>query len=174
MVDRKKTIRSNTLLRDDSHQSFAQALNSPADSLFSDFQDFHARLNQVRTDSDFHYTYVLFNKFLCQDFVELHSISENGEDKKKNARPTSAFVGQASPIKAEESSSGIALRDVSAKKPRPVSADFMRDNKVMPGSTETEQTLTLLMFVVGGREVGQVTVFKRPISIWKLDLTKTF
>ena len=32
--------------------------------------------------------------------------------------------------------------------------------------------LMLLMYIVGGREVGQVTVFKRPISIWKLDLTK--
>ena len=47
MVDRKKEIRSNVLLRDDSHQSFANALNSPADSLFSDFQDFNNRLNQV-------------------------------------------------------------------------------------------------------------------------------
>ena len=28
------------LTRDESHQSFAQALNSPADSLYSDYQDF--------------------------------------------------------------------------------------------------------------------------------------
>jgi hypothetical protein len=33
--------------------------------------------------------------------------------------------------------------------------------------------LSLLMYVIGGR-VGQVTVFNRPISLWKLDLTKTF
>jgi hypothetical protein len=30
------------------------------------------------------------------------------------------------------------------------------------------------MYIVGGREVGQVTVFKRPISMWRLDLTRTF
>ncbi len=39
MVDRRRAERSNCLLRrDESHQSFAQALNSPADSLFSDYQ----------------------------------------------------------------------------------------------------------------------------------------
>merc|ERR1719323_2403205 len=34
------------LTRDESHQSFAQALNSPADSLYSDYQDFQARLSK--------------------------------------------------------------------------------------------------------------------------------
>ena len=33
--------------------------------------------------------------------------------------------------------------------------------------------LSLMMYVIGGR-VGQVTVFNGPISLWKLDLTKTF
>ena len=32
------------LTRDESHQSFAQALNSPADSLYSDYQDFQVRI----------------------------------------------------------------------------------------------------------------------------------
>ena len=39
---------------------------------------------------------------------------------------------------------------------------------------ENRNQLQLLMYIVGGREVGQVTVFKRPISMWKLDLTRTF
>ena len=39
---------------------------------------------------------------------------------------------------------------------------------------DNRSQLRLLMYIVGGREVGQVTVFKRPISMWKLDLTKTF
>ena len=38
ILERKRVNRRNVLLRDDSHQSFAQALNSPADSLFSDYQ----------------------------------------------------------------------------------------------------------------------------------------
>ena len=80
----------------------------------------------------------------------------------------------------------IPLREVAKKQPRPLSAEFMRDNKVRPGSEVSRQNsvsdsadsekqqLTLLMYIVGGREVGQVTVFKRPISLWRLDLTKTF
>ncbi len=32
--------------------------------------------------------------------------------------------------------------------------------------------LMLLMYVLGGREVGQVTVFRRPLSVWRLDLTR--
>ncbi len=38
LLDRRRADRANCLLRDESHQSFAQALNSPADSLFSDYQ----------------------------------------------------------------------------------------------------------------------------------------
>ncbi len=54
-------------------------------------------------------------------------------------------------------------------------------NAVRPASSvkdynysDSEQQLVLLMYIVGGREVGQVTVFRRPISVWRLDLTKTF
>ncbi len=76
-----------------------------------------------------------------------------------------------------------------AKKPRPVSAvDAMTtipDAVDSPGAfkcnrgggsdyRDSEQQLLLLMYIVGGREVGQVTVFRRPISVWRLDLTKTF
>ena len=35
------------LTRDESHQSFAQALNSPADSLYSDYQDFQVRMKLI-------------------------------------------------------------------------------------------------------------------------------
>ncbi len=82
--------------------------------------------------------------------------------------------------------------NASAKKPRPVSADVRRvapmtsaapsevDGRGVGPPTldkdyrDGEQQLLLLMYVVGGREVGQVTVFRRPISVWRLDLTKTF
>ena len=65
-----------------------------------------------------------------------------------------------------------------ARKARPLSADM---NRVAPSSPSSSSAncndnneLLLLLFLIGGREVGQVTVFKRPISIWRLDLTKTF
>ena len=34
----------------------------------------------------------------------------------------------------------------------------------------TEPSVPLYMFVLGGKEHGQVTVFKRPVSVWKLQL----
>jgi hypothetical protein len=34
----------------------------------------------------------------------------------------------------------------------------------------TELSVPLYMFVLGGKEQGQVTVFKRPVSVWKLQL----
>ena len=71
-----------------------------------------------------------------------------------------------------------------ARKARPLSADMNRVAPSSSSSTATSSTsnsncndnneLVLLLFLIGGREVGQVTVFKRPISIWRLDLTKTF
>ena len=51
-------------------------------------------------------------------------------------------------------------------------------NKVVPTATAeqsasswAEGQLIMDMYILGGREVGQVTVFKRPLSVWKLDLT---
>ena len=41
------------------------------------------------------------------------------------------------------------------------------------GQPNKQNQLSLMMYVIGGR-VGQVTVFNGPISLWKLDLTKTF
>ena len=41
-------------------------------------------------------------------------------------------------------------------------------------NTANRNQLKLLMYIIGGREIGQATLFKRPISMWKLDLTKTF
>ena len=38
-------------------------------------------------------------------------------------------------------------------------------------SSWAEGQLIMDMYILGGREVGQVTVFKRPLSVWKLDLT---
>lgn len=172
-MEKKQEIRSNVLLRDDSHQSFAQALNSPADSLFSDYHEFHSRLNQ--------------------DFVELDSLGNHkctnnlGQGKTVNKRPLSSYESTTT----ESSISTVPIR----KHTRPLSVEIGRDNKVapemdanpvrnptssvvkkLPSQSQSQQgrQLVLMMYIVGGREVGQVTVFRRPISIWKLDLTKTF
>ena len=86
-----------------------------------------------------------------------------------------------------------------SRKPRPVSSGTVEmlkkplppvsSNKAFsddecqspPLSTRTEKKglrdgknqLNLLMYIIGGRQ-GQITVFNGPISLWKLDLTKTF
>ena len=172
---------AHLMTRDESHQSFAQALNSPADSLFSDYQDFHARLNK--------------------DFVELNEATSSGS---KRPRPKSAYV-QSDMIAATAlmkppppstksasppSTNGNAAA-ASTKRTRPLSAEYASHpstNRVGPSPQPSSgggscndgavcndnNELLLLLYLIGGREVGQVTVFKRPISIWRLDLTKTF
>ena len=46
-------------------------------------------------------------------------------------------------------------------------------NPLANSRSGNKNQLSLMMYVIGGR-LGQVTVFNGPISIWKLDLTKTF
>lgn len=170
------------MTRDESHQSFAAALNSPADSLFSDYQDFHAKLNK--------------------DFVELTESGGVGNGTSRRARPKSVFVESTLQIQRLQQqqqhstpptlpATAMAAAAAAVRKTRPVSAEYGSNNRVAPSqtasSTKTSCTdgssgggcndnneLLLLLFLIGGREVGQVTVFKRPISIWRLDLTKTF
>jgi hypothetical protein len=57
--------------------------------------------------------------------------------------------------------------DGEARRRRPASS-HLGDTAVGGDSSE----LMLLMYVLGGREVGQVTVFRRPLSVWRLDLTR--
>ncbi|XP_040578095.1 uncharacterized protein [Lepeophtheirus salmonis] len=37
-----------------------------------------------------------------------------------------------------------------------------------------DNQLILLMYILGGLEIGHIPAFKRPLSMWKLDLTNTF
>ena len=53
----------------------------------------------------------------------------------------------------------------------PASDEFPGNNGDGEASSWAEGQLIMDMYILGGREVGQVTVFKRPLSIWKLDLT---
>eukprot|EP00095_Tigriopus_kingsejongensis_P007116 maker-scaffold303_size215788-snap-gene-1.11 protein:Tk07116 transcript:maker-scaffold303_size215788-snap-gene-1.11-mRNA-1 annotation:"ras guanine nucleotide exchange factor f" len=168
IIDRKRAVQSNSLLRDESHQSFAQALNSPADSLYSDYQDFNARLNQ--------------------DLVELNQFpsyqsGQGGSMVSNPAKVVSTFSRREpkTPANVSAVSTPCGTIPQPVKKPaRPISTEIPRVNKISPMKTNPhepemgENQLMLLMYILGGREVGQVTVFKRPISVWKLDLTKTF
>ena len=92
-------------------------------------------------------------------------------------RPKSEyFRKQISSHQQPQSSSHVPNRplscDQSSMKPAAAAG-----NKVAPAgpgeeaASWSEGQLIMDMYVLGGREVGQVTVFKRPLSVWKLDLT---
>lgn len=56
-----------------------------------------------------------------------------------------------------------------------VSTKFVTDrarplSEVVRGDKVNIKTPQLVMYVVGGREVGQVNVFNRNISLWKLRM----
>ena len=212
-----KSIYGEKLLpkSNDLHQNFAQVLNSPAESLISDYHDFHARLNR--------------------DFVELKSSANSGIKKLASAagRPKSSHFAHSSNIfeslssnvssnhyyqsvDEEESedlipqcandveSEEVCMRKAVAYTPQLSRKTTVGNGAKRPLSTGSSVTssmqkrtlpqqplrekigsdlsrqgdnrkqLKLLMYIVGGREASQVTLFKRPISIWRLDLTQTF
>ena len=86
------------------------------------------------------------------------------------------------PDKPGSVSASCSSTPLPGRKARPVSTGGRVESSIpetIPEFKESDRDenrsqLRLLMYIVGGREVGQVTVFKRPISMWKLDLTKTF
>ena len=186
MVERKKMTRAQCLLRDsESNHSLAQALNSPADSLFSDFQDFHSRLNKDLSTFE-------LDSFSTRETSSARQSSQGGKQ-----RPKSAFLNPGlrtsdedlDNISTDSRISSATTVPVAVKKQRPMSAEIHRPESQAspvgscdsmgrpvrpPGMDPNHNQLNLLMYIIGGREVGQVTVFRRPISIWKLDLTKTF
>ena len=108
-----------------------------------------------------------------------------GEEQERHASFAAALM---SPCSGEERGTGLELREAGGgRKARPrsavVASTKLREGREEPAkprplSTGPEQEeqypaqLRLLMYVVGGREVGQVTVFRRPLSIWRLELTR--
>ena len=229
------------IVRDDlSHENFAQTLNSPAESLVSDYNDFHARLShdlvefksnmsQVLSSessttnvklaegtdhSSSHYYQTVEEEDQEEDTItatseiELHQLRpkpsktiytpsmtpqlgrkiRHHSNSYKSNRPlsTGSILSSNSSSDAVESSStnpGMAtLRrrlpqqpiDGAGTQPSCRNELNLAATNIRNGQTTNRNQLKLLMYIVGGREIGQATLFKRPISMWKLDLTKTF
>ena len=139
---------------------YAEALKSPTDDQPSAPSRPELRRPQTTTGSS------------CQ--VELRT------------RPRSEFIRtgiRTNPYKSGPSESG----ETDGRRPRSCDQAIIGGpgggNKVAPtmddlsanngdeASSWAEGQLIMDMYILGGREVGQVTVFKRPLSIWKLDLT---
>lgn len=231
------------LVRDDlSHENFAQALNSPAESLISDYNDFQARLNhdlvELKTKNNEilsaessakivksnlpnsidaasnHYYQTVEEEhqngsnFVAPNHVELvqlrtkpsktiHTPSMTPQLGRKIGQHTTAprstrplstgsiLSGNSSFTTSSSSTSNTGkgtLRRCLPQQPieEEKTSQFYKNGsnlegkKFGNGQPPNRNQLKLLMFIVGGREIGQVTLFKRPISMWKLDLTRTF
>lgn len=231
------------IVRDElSHENFAQALNSPAESLISDYNDFQARLNHdlvklkgthneillaesstknVKTalpnsiDNASNHYYQTVEEELQEEatFVDLNNV----ELVQLRTKPSKTIhtpsmtpqlgrkMGQHTngprstrPLSTGSiisSNSSFNTASISTANPgtgtlrRRLPQQPIEEEKTVPfhknvsnserkkfgnGHSANRNQLKLLMYIVGGREIGQVTLFKRPISMWKLDLTKTF
>ena len=226
------------IVRDElSHENFAQALNSPAESLISDYNDFQARLNhdlvelkgknnvslsaksstrnstlQNNIDNASCHYYQTVEEYTKDDsrfndpnHVELvqlrtkpsktiHTPSMTPQLGRKmgghsqNNKPTrplstgSILSSNSSFATATNAGMGTLRRrlpqqpiDEEKNEQFNSSGSKFNDKSIENGQPSNNRNqLKLLMYIVGGREIGQVTLFKRPISMWKLDLTKTF
>jgi len=128
------------------------------------------RLGGLRDEEDQHTTFAaalmsppvddLPHPGAALELREAGSLSREREVGGKT-RPKSAFLGAAT-TELQEVASEV-------RRQRPLSTgeeDLPACNGFYPPQ------LRLLMYVIGGREVGQVTVFRRPLSIWRLELTR--
>nr|CAD7442846.1 unnamed protein product [Timema bartmani] len=134
-------------------QSFAQLLNSPPDSVLEDASG--------RSIS---------RQFCADELVELQNMDQSpslatppagrnppqylalapsgGLDRRKKCRASSASRAE----KTQSSASPLEIED--------------------QGHLSMVPPVALYVFLLGGKEQGQVTVFKRPMSVWKLQLAK--
>ncbi|XP_021939507.1 uncharacterized protein LOC110839536 isoform X2 [Zootermopsis nevadensis] len=153
-------------------QTYARLLNSPPDSVLEDASG--------RSIS---------RQFYQEELMELQSLDYSCSQSPSQAttpggqtpnvsicmeRAPPQFLALSSPYSTN--SMGVEKR----KKSRASSAS--RAEKQMFGHGQehenvediscfgTEPSVPLYMFVLGGKEQGQVTVFKRPVSVWKLQL----
>ena len=175
IVERKqqKNKFDETLVTSESHQNFAAALNSPAESLISDYHDFHARLHHDLVDLN-----PSQESLIQKPAVKITSFN-NASMVRLRPKTTPVLPRRPRPM-----SSGLELgskANFASLKSNLSDDESVKNEKARPhneagGEAATggrKNQLNLLMFVLGGR-VGQVTVFNGPISLWKLDLTKTF
>ena len=226
------------IVRDElSHENFAQALNSPAESLISDYNDFQARLNHDLVELKGKNTASLSAKSSTRnntlqnniDNASCHyyqTVEEYTEDDSRFNDPNHVELVQLrtkpsktihTPSMTPQLGRKMGGHSQNNKPTRPLSTgSILSSNSSFATATNAgmgtlrrrlpqqpideekndhfnsscsnfnEKTiengqpsnnrnqLKLLMYIVGGREIGQVTLFKRPISMWKLDLTKTF
>ncbi|XP_052124918.1 uncharacterized protein LOC113209152 isoform X2 [Frankliniella occidentalis] len=149
-------------------QAAARLLNSPPDSLL---EDPHGRSSSrcFREDRD-------------EDVVELQQMGSIGSPPKRAPPQSLALRNTAHPACNHHHHHHHHNNHVArgANKSRASSAsraerghartDLGGGNDQGDGAPARPQPAAVYMFVVGGKEHGQVTVFRRPLSVWKLLL----
>merc|ERR1712223_683397 len=156
--------------------------NSPAESLISDYQDFHARLNHDLVEMNPSQSLLSCQKPAVKitsfNQVKLRPKTTPVLPRRKPRPVSSGNMELNSSTLSSNSKQNASDTSTTPPLPCALSDDEIDHSKKSNSSTTSSENggknqLSLLMYVIGGR-VGQVTVFNGPISLWKLDLTKTF
>lgn len=148
-------------------QTYAKLLNSPPDSVLED-------ATGRSTSRTF---------FPDLESMELHSISQPATPMTPMGAPMGGHIGPVAPpcFLPLAATAQPAPASERRKKGRASSASRAEGSVAMltPAACEDDQELScfgpeppvpLYMFILGGKEQGQVTVFKRPVSVWRLLL----
>ncbi|GFG32149.1 hypothetical protein Cfor_01490, partial [Coptotermes formosanus] len=153
-------------------QTYAQLLNSPPDSVLEDASG--------RSIS---------RQFYQDELMELQSLDSSCSQPPSLATTPGCQIANRSSCTERAPPQYLALRSPYSTNPMGVekrkksrASSASRAEKHMFGHSQdhddeedvsyfgTEPSVPLYMFVLGGKEQGQVTVFKRPVSVWKLQL----
>ena len=153
-------------------QTYAQLLNSPPDSVLEDASG--------RSIS---------RQFYQDELMELQSLDSSCSQPPSLATTPGCPAANRSSCAERAPPQYLALRSPCSTNPMGVekrkksrASSASRAEKHMFGHSQdhdneedvsyfgTELSVPLYMFVLGGKEQGQVTLFKRPVSVWKLQL----
>ena len=151
------------------------ALNSPAESLISDYHDFQARLNRDFVEPkpkkfSLRPRSAHFQPTILESLSSNHYYQSVDNEENEDLIPKSEKVEV--PLRKKAMTPQLGRKSSAGQ--RPLSTGSPKVQRRALPQQPSEKQLKLFMYIVGGREVGQVTVFRRPVSMWRLDLTKTF
>ncbi|CAG0913667.1 unnamed protein product [Notodromas monacha] len=166
------------------HRSFAKTLNSPLGSIDEKpvsrgtrapkayCEEFTSHQN-VNMDFESHHEEDLTSHNYSIEMQDMQSMTSTDIDRELQRLYFAGREGHRSFMEDEDdralaSSLGVS-GDVSGKNGG-AGVKSMTSSKVTPIPQQGVEEM--FVYLVGGREVGQIVAFRRPISVWKLDLNK--
>ncbi|XP_063875536.1 uncharacterized protein LOC135108443 isoform X2 [Scylla paramamosain] len=149
------------------HKEFAEILRTPPDSGIGLGVEM-----ERRTPLDFKFTpvedFVTFDNQTAR-FSKTHtddhqSSGTNGAADKNVTSVSRVTFSSGQPKSSSGGQAGGRSGERDREPPPPRINPFMREESTL------EPNAPSAMYIVGGKEMDQMTAFKRPISVWKLDL----